>query len=151
LRTNRIRAGRFYVGLEDGWSLASPRLPAASRPAFVAEGVAAPSTAAQSARFVVCWGRGAMKLLYKPFGLLVSVLGGILAGALFNRLWRALSGDAEAPSAKDQDRPWREVITAAAVQGAVFGGVKALIDRAGATGFARLTGVWPGKTETKQA
>jgi hypothetical protein len=92
-----------------------------------------------------------MKLLYKPFGLLVSVLGGILAGALFNRLWRALSGDAEAPSAKDQDRPWREVITAAAVQGAVFGGVKALIDRAGATGFARLTGVWPGKTETKQA
>ena len=25
-----------------------------------------------------------------------------------------------------------------------FGGVKALIDRAGATGFARLTGAWPG-------
>jgi hypothetical protein len=34
---------------------------------------------------------------------------------------------------------------------AVFGVVKALIDRAGATGFARLTGVWPGKTNTKQA
>ncbi len=46
---------------------------------------------------------------------------------------------------------WREVIAAAVIQGGVFGGVKALIDRAGATGFARLTGVWPGKTKTKQA
>jgi len=29
----------------------------------------------------------------------------------------------------------------------VFGGVKALIDRAGATGFAWLTGAWPGRRE----
>jgi hypothetical protein len=41
------------------------------------------------------------------------------------------------------------VVTAAIIQGAVFGAVKALIDRAGATGFERLTGVWPGKTNTK--
>jgi Protein of unknown function (DUF4235) len=92
-----------------------------------------------------------MKLLYKPFGLVASVLGGIVAGALFKRLWRAVADDREAPSAKDRDRSWREVIAAAAIQGAVFGGVKALIDRAGASGFARLTGVWPGKTNTKQA
>jgi hypothetical protein len=92
-----------------------------------------------------------MKLVYKPFGLIVSVLGGVLAGALFKRIWRALADDREAPNAKDRDRSWREVIAAAALQGAVFGGVKALIDRAGATGFARLTGVWPGKTTTKQA
>ena len=88
-----------------------------------------------------------MKLLYKPFGLIVSVLGGVFAGALFRRVWRAVADDREAPSAKDRDRTWREVLAAAAIQGAVF----ALIDRAGATGFARLTGVWPGKTNTKQA
>jgi hypothetical protein len=92
-----------------------------------------------------------MKLLYKPFGLVVSVLGGLLAGALFKRIWGGLADDREAPSAKDRDRTWREVVTAAVIQGAVFGGVKALLDRAGATGFARLTGVWPGKTKTKQA
>ena len=92
-----------------------------------------------------------MKLLYKPFGLVASVLGGLLAGALFKRLWRAIADDDEAPNAKDRDRTWREVIAAAAIQGAVFGGIKALIDRAGATGFARLTGVWPGKTKTKHA
>ena len=33
----------------------------------------------------------------------------------------------------------------------VAGLTVALLDRAGATGFARLTGVWPGKTKTKQA
>lgn len=89
-----------------------------------------------------------MKLVYKPFGLFVSVLGGLIAGALFKRVWRLFAHEHEAPKAKDRDRTWREVLAAAAIQGAVFGGVKALIDRAGATGFARLTGVWPGKTES---
>jgi hypothetical protein len=37
-------------------------------------------------------------------------------------------------------------VVAAAAQGAVFGGVKALVDRAGATGFAWLTGAWPGQS-----
>ena len=35
-------------------------------------------------------------------------------------------------------------LVAAAVQGAVFGTVKAVIDRGGAYGFKRITGVWPG-------
>lgn len=91
-----------------------------------------------------------MKLLYKPFGLLASIAGGVLAGALFKRLWRAVADEDKAPSAKDADRTWHEVVAAAAIQGAVFGGIKALIDRAGATAYAELTGVWPGKTSTKQ-
>ena len=92
-----------------------------------------------------------MKLLYKPLGLLFSVLGGLLAASLFKQFWRLLARESEAPAAKDQDRTWREVIAAAAIQGAVFGGVKALIDRAGATGFERVTGTWPGATETKHS
>jgi len=91
-----------------------------------------------------------MKLIYKPFGLLVSVVGGLLAGALFKRVWRALADEDEAPRAKDRDRTWQEVVVAAAIQGAVFGGVKALVDRAGAAGFEGLTGVWPGRTKAKQ-
>ena len=89
-----------------------------------------------------------MKLLYKPFGLLASVLGGVVAGALFKRLWGAVAHEEDPPNATQRDKTWGEVIAAAAVQGAVFGGVKALVDRAGATGFARLTGSWPGKTTT---
>ena len=80
------------------------------------------------------------RLLYKPFGLLFSVLGGIVAGAIFKRVWRVAAHEEEAPSATDRRKRWGEILTAAAAQGAVFGGVKALIDRAGATGFARVTG-----------
>lgn len=83
-------------------------------------------------------------MLYKPIGLLVSVLGGIAAGAIFKRVWGALGNDDEAPKATDATKGWGEVVAAAAAQGLVFGAVKALIDRAGATGFERLTGVWPG-------
>ncbi len=84
-----------------------------------------------------------MRYLYKPFGLLISALGGVAAGAIFKRVWRALAHEDKAPRATDADYSWREVAAAAAVEGAVFGGIKALIDRAGAAGFARATGVWP--------
>lgn len=87
-----------------------------------------------------------IKAAYKPFGLIVSVLGGVLASALFSRVWRAVAGEQDSPDAKDQDRGWKEILTAAALQGALFGGVKAAMDRAGATGFARATGTWPGRT-----
>jgi hypothetical protein len=88
-----------------------------------------------------------MKLLYKPIGTLVGVLSGLLAGAIFKRVWRAVAHEDDAPSAKDKYRSWTEVVSAAAVQGAVFGGVKAAVDRMGAVGYARLTGVWPGNTD----
>jgi hypothetical protein len=45
-----------------------------------------------------------MKLLYKPFGLLAGIAGGVLAGALFKRLWRAVADEDKAPSVKDADR-----------------------------------------------
>lgn len=85
------------------------------------------------------------KILYKPFGLIVSVLGGILAGAIFKRAWGAVRHEEDAPKATDRRKGWGEVVAAATVQGAVFGGIKAVIDRGGATGFEWLTGAWPGK------
>jgi predicted metal-dependent enzyme (double-stranded beta helix superfamily) len=88
-----------------------------------------------------------MKVLYQPFGLLFSVLGGVLAGALFKHVWRAATNEDDAPDAKDRERGWGEIVTAAALQGAVFGTVKAVVDRAGAKGFERATGTWPGNTE----
>jgi uncharacterized protein DUF4235 len=74
-------------------------------------------------------------------------MGGLAASAIFKRIWRAAAAEEEAPKATDQRRSWGQVATAAAAQGAVYGAVKALIDRAGAVGFARLTGSWPGPTK----
>ncbi|MEV6909200.1 DUF4235 domain-containing protein [Amycolatopsis sp. NPDC051071] len=90
-----------------------------------------------------------MKLLYKPLGLLISVLGGLAAGAVFSQVWKLLTGEDDAPEATDQDRGWREILTAAAVQGAVFGLVKAALDRGGAAGFRKITGTWPGDRSGK--
>lgn len=90
-----------------------------------------------------------MNLLYKPLGLLFSVLGGIAASAAFRQVWKLTTGDEEAPEATDEHRSWRTVLAAATVQGAIFGLVKAAIDRGGATGFRKLTGTWPGDTKRR--
>jgi hypothetical protein len=87
------------------------------------------------------------RVIYKPFGLIVSVLGGIVAGMIFKRVWAAVAREDEAPKPTDETKGWGEVLVAAAAEGAVFSGVKALVDRAGATGFAHLTGAWPGRSE----
>jgi predicted metal-dependent enzyme (double-stranded beta helix superfamily) len=87
-----------------------------------------------------------IKLLHKPVGLIASVLSGMLAGAIFKRIWRLAAGEDEAPNATDAERGWREILLAAGLQGAVFAVVKATVDRAAAAGTEKLTGVWPGDT-----
>ena len=85
-----------------------------------------------------------IKLFYKPWGMLAGMLGGALAGMLFKRVWRLLSGEDAAPTATDRSRGWAEVVLAAGLEGAVYGAVKAFVDRGGAAGFERATGTWPG-------
>ena len=84
-----------------------------------------------------------LKLAYKPLALLASVVGGLTASAAFRKLWTVLTGEDEAPDSTDERRTWREVLPAAALQGAVFGGVKAAVDRGAASGFKKATGRWP--------
>lgn len=79
-------------------------------------------------------------LLYKPFGLIAGVAGGLVAGWAFKQVWRLSTGDDDAPDATDADKGWGEILTAAALQGAIFAIVKAAIDRGAAGGVRRLTG-----------
>ena len=88
-----------------------------------------------------------IKLFYKPISILVSVLGGILAGAIFKQVWKLAAREDDAPRATDARRGWREILTAAALQGAIYALVKAVIGRATAEGTRKLTGVWPGKDD----
>jgi hypothetical protein len=85
-----------------------------------------------------------IKVLYKPVSLVVSVLGGMLAGTIFKRVWKLAAGQDEAPTATDARRGWPEVLAAAALQGAIFALVRAALDRGTAVGTRKLTGVWPG-------
>ncbi|PRX48617.1 uncharacterized protein DUF4235 [Prauserella shujinwangii] len=85
-----------------------------------------------------------MKVLYRPLSTLAGIAGGLLASAMFKRVWRKATGEEDAPKATDRDYGWREILVAAAVQGAIYGAVKAAVDRAGAAGYERATGDWPG-------
>jgi hypothetical protein len=84
------------------------------------------------------------KLLFRPLSLGASLAGGVLAGIAFKRIWKLASGEPEPPEATSDEYGWGEVLAAAALEGAVFGLVKAAVDRGGAVGFRRLTGRWPG-------
>ena len=84
------------------------------------------------------------RLFYRPFGLMFSVLGGILAGAVFRQIWKRVSRKEEPPNARASEYGLREILPAALVEGAIFGLVKAAVDRAGARTFEKATGTWPG-------
>jgi hypothetical protein len=87
-----------------------------------------------------------IKFGYKPVSVLVSILSGILAGAIFKRVWKLAAGEEEAPAATDERRGWPEVLAAAALEGAIFAVVRAAVDRGTAEGTRKLTGTWPGET-----
>lgn len=86
----------------------------------------------------------ASKIAYKPLGMIMGAVSGVLAGAVFKQAWKTLGHEEDAPDATDEHRTWREVVSAAVLQGAIFAGVKAVVDRGGATATRRLTGTWPG-------
>ncbi|MFB9720678.1 DUF4235 domain-containing protein [Planobispora longispora] len=68
------------------------------------------------------------------------MLGGALAGVIFKQVWKLASGKDDAPQANSEEYGWGEVLLAAAVQGAIFGVVKAAIDRSAARSLHRATG-----------
>ncbi|MEV5603557.1 DUF4235 domain-containing protein [Streptomyces sp. NPDC052299] len=86
----------------------------------------------------------AAKIAYKPVGMILGAAGGMVAGMAFKQVWKVIEGEGDAPDAMDEDRRWREILLAAAVQGAIFAVVKAAIERSGAVTARRLTGSWPG-------
>lgn len=85
-----------------------------------------------------------MKLLYKPFGIVLGIIAGLIGRQLFNFAWGKIDAE-EPPEATTEMAPLVKVIGAAALQGAIFAAVRAAVNRGGAKGFAHLTGVWPGE------
>jgi len=83
-------------------------------------------------------------LAYRPIGLAGGLLAGLISGAIFKQIWKKVRDEDDAPSALQSEYRMREVIIAAAMQGAIFAATKAAIDRAGARVFTRVTGSWPG-------
>ena len=89
------------------------------------------------------------KMKYKALGLLVGVLGGMLASAIVRKVWEFTPGHDKAPEAIDTRRSWAEILTAAALQGAIFAVLRAAVERATAASAEKLAGDQPG-TEVKR-
>ena len=86
------------------------------------------------------------KILYQPFGLVSSMLAGLIAGQVFKQIWkRATPGDRkDPPNALESEYSFKEVVLGALIQGAIFAAVRAAVSRGGARAFQRWTGEWPG-------
>jgi hypothetical protein len=85
-----------------------------------------------------------MKLIYKPIGLILGVVSGIVSKKIFDFVWTKID-DEEPPEATTQYAPWGKVLGAAALQGMIFKSTRVVVDRYGAVGWSYLTGFWPGE------
>lgn len=82
----------------------------------------------------------------RPGGLVSGIISGALAGVLFKQIWKVASPShsKDTPKALESAFPLREIVIAAALQGAIYATVKALVDRSGARAFEKILGEWPG-------
>src|SRR5215472_2957893 len=80
------------------------------------------------------------KMKYKAVGLLVGLLGGMVASRIVRKVWELTPGHDEAPEAIDTRRSWAEILTAAALQGAIFAVIRAAVERATAASAEKLAG-----------
>ena len=87
-----------------------------------------------------------MALIYKPIGILLGILAGLLGKKIFDFVWTKIA-DEEPPEATTQLASWPSVIGVAAVQGVIFRITRVVVDRYGAIGWSYLTGTWPGEKE----
>lgn len=88
----------------------------------------------------------AAKILYRPFGIVASMAGGLIASAIFKQVYKRVApGEHEsAPGPMASEYALKELIPAAAIQGIIYAVVKMVIDRGGARTFQKWTGEWPG-------
>ncbi|HVY95343.1 MAG TPA: DUF4235 domain-containing protein [Solirubrobacterales bacterium] len=91
-----------------------------------------------------------MKVLFAPIGIGAGLLAGFAAQKAFEQLW-ALFDDEEAPAPDQREVEWPKLIAALVVEGAVFRLVKGAVDHGARSGFASLTGRWPGEERAEAA
>ena len=85
-----------------------------------------------------------MKLLYKPIGIILGIIAGLLGRKAFDFVWTKID-DEEPPEPTTEETSWRRVLAAAAVQGVIFRTTRVAVDRYGAIAWRYVTGTWPGE------
>jgi predicted DNA-binding transcriptional regulator YafY len=87
-----------------------------------------------------------MKLLYKPFAIIATLIGAKLGRNAFKTLWTRIDpADPPEPTTAEASLP--KVVGAAALEAATMAAIAAAVDRASARTFHYLTGIWPDKKQ----
>jgi hypothetical protein len=84
------------------------------------------------------------KILFIPFSALGGLVAGFIGKRMFARVWSLIDRD-QPPDPRRRDVPWKKVIPALLLEGAIFRAVRGIVDRASRQGFSRATGSWPGE------
>ncbi|HUJ34272.1 MAG TPA: DUF4235 domain-containing protein [Solirubrobacteraceae bacterium] len=85
-----------------------------------------------------------MKILYKPFGIIASLIGAKIAHSVFKGLWARIDEE-DPPTPTTAEASFPKVVGAAALEAATMAAIGAAVDRASARTFHHLTGIWPGE------
>jgi hypothetical protein len=85
-----------------------------------------------------------MKVFYKPFGIVSGIIGARVGRKVFQRIWGSIDS-LTPPDPTAGDAPLSKVVAAAALEAATMAAAGAIVDRAAASTFHYLIGIWPGK------
>jgi hypothetical protein len=85
-----------------------------------------------------------VKFIFLPFSIVGSLLAGLIATKLFERIW-GLIDEEEPPDAKHREVSYAKLAAALLLEGAIFRFVRGTLDHSARRGFRRLTGTWPGE------
>jgi Protein of unknown function (DUF4235) len=87
-----------------------------------------------------------LKLLYKPVAIVAGIIGGLLSGLIFKRVWKVAGRGTDPPAPLDSERGWGEILLAAGLHGTIYALVKTAVDRGAAEWTRKKTGIWPDGT-----
>jgi hypothetical protein len=90
-----------------------------------------------------------MKFLFLPFSIVAGLIAGFMSKKLFDGIWGLFDSE-EAPEAEHKEISIVKLVTALAIEGAVFRAVRGLVDHGARRSFYNLTGSWPGDEAPEQ-
>ena len=85
-----------------------------------------------------------MSLVFRPVGIAVGLLAGVVGKKIFELIWRWIDGE-DAPDPEYRKISLGKLVVALILEGAIFGVLRGLADHGARHLFARLTGEWPGQ------
>ena len=90
-----------------------------------------------------------MKFLFIPVSVTGGLISGFVAKKVFEQLWGLVDSE-EPPKPTHRQASFGKVVAAAALEGAVFKGTRAVIDHKARSAFANTTGTWPGEEKPEK-